>query len=49
MVWDALAAAAHDAAIHSPFHDVPDDSPSPDEISLDEHEARMAGVSHGDK
>lgn len=43
MVWDALAFAAHDAAIHSSFHDVPDDRPSRDEIAADEHEAREAG------
>jgi hypothetical protein len=42
MVWDALAFAAHDAVIHSPFHDMPDDRPSRDEIAADEHEARLA-------
>lgn len=42
IVWDALRFAAHDAAIFTPFHDVPDDRPSRDEIAQDEHEARVA-------
>lgn len=42
MIWDALAFAAHDAAIHAPFHDMPDDRPDLDEIAQDEREARRA-------
>ncbi len=36
MVWDLLAFAAHDAAIHGALLDVPDDRPSRDEVAQDE-------------
>lgn len=42
MVWDQLRAAARDAAIASPFYDLPDDRPSRDEVAADNHDIKRA-------